>query len=285
MTQTQTSVPAVTVKGLLEGADIKNRISEILGKNAPAFISSVISAVNSSAALKAAEPNTVVMSAMMAATLDLPINANLGFAHIIPYKQNFKDAQGNWQSKTVAQFQMGWRGFVQLAIRTGLYDTINVTEIYQNQFKGFNVLSGEIEFNNVIGEGEIIGYAAHYILRTGFHKTFYMNVQQVRAHGKKYSKSYENKDGQWAGNFDAMAKKTVLKLLLSRWGMLSIEMRNALTADQAVIVNPDNADYKYPDNPNTPEEGETTEEAAHEVVETTTTVTANTGIVPDAADM
>jgi recombination protein RecT len=225
----------VTVKSLIQSDSIKGRLNEILGKNAPSFISSVITIVSQNKNLAECEPNSVVMAAMMAATLDLPINSNLGFAYIVPYSKQ-------------AQFQMGWKGFVQLAIRTGQYKTINVTPVYANQLEGRNNLSGEIILNDQEPEGEAVGYLAYYKTIAGFEKMLYMNVRQIREHAQKYSKSFHNASGQWKQNFEAMAMKTVLKLLLSKYGMLSIEMRTAVVVDQGVIKNEDGTDIEFVDS-------------------------------------
>ena len=250
-----------SVTSLIKSDSFKQRCAEVLGSKAQQYIASLISLVNQTASLETCEPNSVAMAAMTAATLDLPVNSNLSFAHIIPYNSKQKD--GTY--KKFAQFQMGWRGFVQLAMRTGRYETINVTEVYANQYKGMDVLSGQILLNNVEGEGEIIGYLAHFRLipadgqSIGYWKTLYMNIAQLHEHGKKYSKTYHQDGSKWKVDFPSMAKKTVIKLLLSRWGLLSIEMRIAVLTDQAIIKNADATDLAFPDNPKT-------EDVTHTVV-------------------
>jgi recombination protein RecT len=178
----------------------------------------------------------------MAASLDLPINTNLQFAHLVPYRRSANGPK-------VCQFQMGWRGFVQLAIRTGQYKTMHVTEVYKDELKSWNALTGEIEFTpqnewKLREKGkpaDIIGYVAFLKLMNGFEKYFYMTRQQCEAHGRRYSKSYST--GQWTKDFDAMAKKTVIKLLLSKFGIMSIDMQKAIESDQAVIHEDGSLDY------------------------------------------
>jgi recombination protein RecT len=222
-----------TLSQLLSRIDVKKRFEEILGSRAPAFMSSIISAYNANALLKTADPKTVLSAAMMAATLDLPINQNLGFAHLVPYKNN-RDGV------TRCQFQIGWKGFVQLAIRTGQYKTMNAVPLYEGQIKVVNHITGEIELDEAGKKSDtVVGYCAYFRLLNGFERYYYMSKEAVEKHGRRYSKSFDT--GNWKTNFDAMALKTVVKLLLSKWGILSVQMERALTADQAVILDPGKA--------------------------------------------
>jgi recombination protein RecT len=130
---------------------------------------------------------------------------------------------------------MGWRGFVQLAQRTGLYKTISVAAIYDGQLVSNDPLKGcEFDFS-MLGNGKPIGYAAYFKLLSGYEATLYMSHSEVEAHGKKYSKTYNS--GPWKDNFEAMAKKTCLKLLLSRFAPLSVEIQMAVTLDQSKVNN------------------------------------------------
>ena len=222
-----------TVETLLAKDGFKKRFEEILGKKAAGFISSVISATKGNANLALCEPGSVLSSAAVAASLDLPINPNLGFAYIVPYSGQ-------------AQFQMGWRGFVQLAMRTGQYQTINVSEVCEGELKRHDKFTGEMEFDSAGKKSDnIIGYVAYYRLLNGFEKWFFMSMDEVTSHGKKYSKSFGNAGGRWKLDFNAMAKKTVLKLLLSKYGILSIEMQTAIQSDQGAIS--ENGDIEYLD--------------------------------------
>ncbi|WP_039242620.1 recombinase RecT [Clostridium botulinum] len=242
-----------TVKSLLASESLKERFSEILGKKAPGFMSSIVNISNSSA-LKEAEAMSVITSAVVAATLDLPIDPNLGFAYVVPYNTN---ENGKWTKK--AQFQMGYKGYVQLALRTGQYKNINVVEIYKGQIKSWNPLTEELEFDFEEKESnEVIGYAAFFKLTNGFEKTVYWSKEEVLAHAKQYSKTFNK--GPWKDNFNGMAKKTVLKDMLKKWGILSIEMQKAITTDQAVIKEnivkkgaDINSNVEYVDNPSAQE--------------------------------
>jgi recombination protein RecT len=232
-----------SVKGLLENVNYKKRFEEILGKKAAGFMSSLINLTNSDVNLSKCDPKSVVASAVVAATLDLPIDKNLGFAWILPYNSKNGPAK--------AQFQLGYKGFVQLALRTGQYKNINVIEVREGQIKSFNPLTEELEFDFEENESaKIIGYAAYFKLVNGFEKTVYWPIEKVVSHGKRFSKSFNN--GPWKSDFDEMAKKTVLKNTLSRWGILSIEMQTAFKTDQAAIndfKNHENPNVEYVDNP------------------------------------
>lgn len=248
--------PIKTVKGLLCDVDYKKRFEDILGKKAPGFISSIIN-VSNSASLQGCEPKSIVSSAVVAATLDLPIDQNLGFAYIVPYNDKKKGK--------IAQFQMGYKGFVQLAMRSGQYKTISSSEVYDGEIKRYNRITGEIEFDEDFiptDESKIVGYIAYFKLLNGFEKYLYMTIDQLKSHGKKYSQSYKSSkqwiqdSSLWTTDFQSMSIKTVLKLLLSKYGILSIEMQRALETDQAFIkddvvnsgeINSDHVEYV--DNP------------------------------------
>lgn len=261
--------PATTVKTLLSNVNYKKRFEEILGKKAPGFISSVVN-ISNSPTLKDCEANSIVSSAVVAATLDLPIDQNLGFAYIVPYNDKKKGK--------VAQFQMGYKGFIQLAMRSGQYKTISSSEVYEGEIKRYNRITGELEFNDDFIPDEnskVVGYIAYFKLLNGFEKYLYMTIKELQAHGKRYSQSYKSTN-QWARDnslwntdFHSMAIKTVLKLLLSKYGILSIEMQKALETDQAVIkddvangaeINSTNVEYvDNPENNENIQEAEYTE--------------------------
>lgn len=234
------------IKQFFDREDVKTKFSAMLGKRAPQFITSVLQIATSNKLLENADPLSIYNSAAIAATLDLPLNNNLGFAWIVPYKKNFKDAQGNWQSVVLAQFQIGYRGFIQLAQRTGNYQRINVTEVFANQFKKWNALTEELDADfSIDGTGEVVGFCCYFRLHNGFEKVSYWTIEKVRKHAERYSKSFG--DGPWKTEFDKMAKKTVLKNTLSIWGILSIEMQTAIKADQSVINDAEAIDVTHID--------------------------------------
>ena len=233
-----------TVKRLLSQDAYKKRFEDVLGKRAPGFMASVINATNTNKNLASCDPYTVISSAAVAATLDLPIDNNLGFAYIVPYGGK-------------AQFQLGYRGFIQLALRTGLYRKMNVSEVYEDEIESYNPITEEIYFTPVDQweqrekglTNKITGYYAFFELLNGFRKELYMTKAQITNHAKTYSKSFSNPKGRWKQDFHAMALKTVIKRLLSKWGIMSIEMQTAMKADQAVVkdLDLDGDAYDYPD--------------------------------------
>lgn len=243
--------PITQLKSFLESDDLKKRFQMVLGKRSNQFISSLISSVQGNKSLQECEPRSIISAALIAAALDLPIDSNLGFAAIVPY--NSKDTK-------VAQFQIMAKGFIQLAIRTGQYAKMNYSEIYADELKSYNPITKEVVFEpsptdsqrEKGQEDKIVGYYAWFRLASGFEQSLYMTKEQIRNHGKKYSASYKTdiakgwKSSKWSSDFDAMAKKTIIKLLLSKWGILSVEMRRALVEDQKVFSDQEGS---YADNP------------------------------------
>lgn len=227
-----TNVQITTVSSVTQNPAIQKRFSDILGKKSAGFISSLVS-LSKTKALAVAEPNSVVASALVAASLDLPIVPTLGFAAIVPFKDKKRGI-------TLASFQVMTKGLIQLSQRSGQYKTVNVSAVYEGDIKSYNRFTGEIEFNEENepkSEQTPIGYVAYMKLINGFEKYMYMSVDELKKHASKYSQTYRSGYGLWVDNFEAMAKKTVLKLLLSKYGPLSVDtqMQLAIQADQAAI--------------------------------------------------
>jgi len=222
------------IQATLKSNDFKNRIAEILDKKAPQFVASALSLVSNDKNLSSITDTATLYTALLtAATLDLPINQNLGFAYIIGYNGK-------------AQFQMGYKGFIQLAMRSGQFKTISVSEIYEGQINSSNPLTGfEFDFEKEVDKKKkkIVGYAAYFSLTNGFEKTLYMTKDELTKHGVKFSQTFKKGYGLWKDNFDAMAKKTVIKLLLSKYGPLSTQMQQSITHDQAVIREDEKLQY------------------------------------------
>ncbi|WP_123053118.1 recombinase RecT [Clostridium sp. JN-1] len=216
-------LPKDPFKALVYSAGIKKRFEDMLDKQADGFITSLLNLKQDK--LKKCDNMTVLGSALKAASLKLPIDPNLGFAWIIPFKNH---------GKLEAQFQIGYRGFIQMAQRSGQYKKLNVTEIYEGQLKSFNPLTEEIELDLDNKQSDaVIGYAAYFRLLNGFEKMVYWSKEKVTSHAKRFSKSFGN--GPWKTDFDAMARKTVLKNMLSTWGILSIDMQEAVISDNKII--------------------------------------------------
>ena len=238
-------VGASALKSFFGRDAIKNKFSDMMGKKATSFITTTLQLCTGDDRLVNATPASVYGAVMTAATLDLPINPNLGFAYIIAYSQKIKGSNPAIY-ETVAQFQLGYKGFVQLAQRSGQVKTISATPIYKGQIVSENPLTG-YQFDFSVKESdEIIGYAAYIALLNGFEKTSYMSVKDLDIHARKYSQSFKNGFGIWKDNFEAMAMKTVIKLLLSKYAPLSVDMQKGIEMDQAVIDDTDG--FNYVDN-------------------------------------
>ena len=243
--QKQAGTPAI--KQMFEKDNVQQRFKQMLGEKANSFLVSVLNVVRSSDQLSQAEPDSVRDAAAIAATLDLPIDPNLGMAYIIPYKDGKT-------GKTYANFQMGYKGFIQLAQRSGQLKTISATPVRDGQIVKNDPLRG-YEFDFTQGQdGKIVGYAAYMALLNGFEKTLYMSVDEIKKHASAYSKTYKSQYGQWSQNFDGMAMKTVLKLLLSKYAPLSVDMQQAVKTDQAVVNDYEGNQIEYPDNGQDPHE-------------------------------
>lgn len=220
---------------------VKKSIQNVLGNRSQQFVASVAAVVSNNTALQQVDKKSVIMACLTAAALDLPINQNLGFAYIIPYK--------NKNGEMVAQFQAGYKAYIQLSQRSGQMRTINVSDVREGEFGGVNRLTGEYDFK-WIDDGRVklpvVGYVAHFELLNGFRKSLYMTKEELKKHGVKYSQTAKKGYGLWIDEFDSMAKKTILKLLLAKYAPLTTEMARAIEADQAVVK--DDGQYEYPDN-------------------------------------
>lgn len=225
----------LAIKEYLRRADVRGRVEALLKGRASQFMITLTSMVNNNAALSICEPASLFTAALTIVALDLPVNNNLGFAWIIPYKA--KDG------KTYAQAQLGYKAFVQLAMRSKEFKTLNVSDVREGEYKGINRLSGELDLKWEQDEVKrnklpIVGYVAYMRLKNGFEKSFWMTVEEARLHGEKYSQNFKKYgSGMWKDEFDAMAKKTVIKLMLSKYAPMSTDMARAQEIDQAVLVD------------------------------------------------
>lgn len=245
------------LKNMLNAESVQAQFKNALGKNSGTFVASVIDLYNGDKSLQQCEPKAVVMEALKAAVLHLPINKALGYAFIIPFNNNRKvkytDEQGvereRWEKVMEPTFQIGYKGLIQLAMRTGQYRTLNADVVYEGELRKVNKLTGEIAFDGERISDKVVGYFCYFELLNGFAKTLYMTVEQMAMHAKRFSKglkkettveslinlaalpvSDSNAVG-WMGNFHGMAIKTVIRNLLSKYGYLSVEMQNAIADD------------------------------------------------------
>lgn len=216
----------------------KNLINETLGDPVVArnFVAEISTCVANNYKLQECEAKTIISAGLLAQSLKLPLAPTLGFAYVIPYK-------------TTATFQIGWKGLVQLAIRTGAYERIGVKPVHEGELAGIDEFGDDIiKFDHKFDSKEIVGYYAYFKLINGFTKSVYWTKAKCEEHAKRYSRSYGNgtDTDNWTKMFDEMAMKTVLKQLISKWGIMSTELTTAVQADQAVVK--DNGEYDYVDN-------------------------------------
>lgn len=217
----------VKLKNALAADSIQKRFNDMLGKKSAGFLTSVMNVVQNNALLQKADANSIILAAGQAAALDLPINPNLGFAAIIP----FNDTKSG---KCVATFQIQRDGWVDLCLRTGQFIYLANEAVYEGELVYKNRFTGEYVFDEEKRKSDkVIGYMAAFKLTNGFQKTVYWTVDEIKAHALRYSQTYKKNFGLWKDNFDAMAKKTVLKHLLKKYAPKSITLVTALESDQA----------------------------------------------------
>ncbi|EGO8084039.1 recombinase RecT, partial [Enterococcus faecalis] len=229
-------VPAnqLGLKGLMNTPTMKRKFEEVLHENANAFMSNVMTLVSNDSYLAESEPMSILSGALTAATLNLGLDKNLGYAYLVPFNTKNKQT-GKWERK--AQFILGYKGYIQLAQRSGKYKALNVIEVYEGELLSWNRLTEEFEFDpNGRQSDDVIGYVGYFELLNGFKKTVYWTKQEIEAHRIVNSKDKEKTklSGVWATDYNAMARKTVLRNMLSKWGILSIEMQEATTSDEKV---------------------------------------------------
>jgi recombination protein RecT len=223
---------------------VKNQINNVIGgKNGQRFISSIISAVQTNPALQECSNSSILSSALLGESLKLSPSPQLGHYYLVPFNDSKRGCK-------VAQFQMGYKGLLQLAIRSGQYKTINVVAIKEGELVKFDPLNEEIEVNLIEDElvrenTPTVGYYASFTYLNGFRKAIYWSRAKMEAHALKYSKGYKAKKGYtfWEKDFDAMAFKTMLRQLISKWGIMSIDMQTAIDSDMAVINEDGSRDY------------------------------------------
>lgn len=216
------------VKQELMSPAIKQMVGDRLGQKSGSFITSVLDLIGSENALMQCDPKLVMKECMKAASLDLPISKSLGFAYVIPYKQ---------AGTPTPQFQMGYKGYVQLALRTGQYKHLNAGLVYDGEEIDEDRIKGTLR---IIGKkkknAKPVGYFSYMQLINGFEKAIYCTKTEITDHMKKYSKSHNKKDSAWKTDFDSMAKKTMILKLIPKYGPMSIQMSEALKHDRPVNI-------------------------------------------------
>ncbi|MDU7654776.1 MAG: recombinase RecT [Haemophilus parainfluenzae] len=241
--QVQAPVKPKTLRELFNNPIIKTKIEQLVGKNSATFATSVMQIANSNTMLRTADPTSIFNAACMAATLNLPLQNGLGFAYIVPFKNNK-------ERKVEAQFQIGYKGFIQLAQRSGQFKRLVALPVYKKQLLKKDFINGfEFDWEQEPEKDENpIGYYAYFKLVNDFSAELYMSHDDIVKHAQRYSQTFKKGFGVWHDNFEAMALKTVMKLLLSKQAPLSVEMQQAVLADQAVVKDVENQEFNYGDN-------------------------------------
>jgi recombination protein RecT len=266
MANTLSVKPQTSLTAYLTGDAVKNQINKVVGgANGDRFISSLMSAVQANPTLQECSNASLVNAALLGYSLNLSPSPQLGYFYFVPFwdNDNTYDERGRIINKKAyaaqknvaerslpsvraAQFQMGYRGYLQLAMRSGQYKKINTVEIKEGEFVSYNPLLEELKVNIIEDPDErmhkkTIGYYAMFEYLNGFRKEMYWTEGQMRAHAQRYSKSYKN--GPWATDFDKMAAKTMLRQLLGHYGIMSLDMEKAFAADNGVLDENLNARY------------------------------------------
>ena len=243
----QKSQKRLGIGSYLTGDAVKQRINQVIGgKDGQRFISAVVSAVQTNPALQECTNQSNLSAALLGESLKLSPSPQLGQYYMVPFNDK--------ERGKVAQFQLGYKGYIQLAIRSGQYKKLNVLAIKAGELVKFDPLNEEIEVKLIEDEeqreaAETIGYYAMFEYTNGFRKALYWSKKKMEAHALKYSQGYKNdkKKGTaytfWSKDFDGMAYKTMLRQLISKWGIMSIDMASAIDADMAVINEDGTKDY------------------------------------------
>ena len=237
-----------TFSTFLTSDAVKNKVNALMGgKDGQRFMTAILSAVSNNPTLGDCEHSSILSAAMLGESLKLSPSPQLGQYYMVPFNDNKL-------RRRVAQFQLGYKGYIQLAIRSGYYKKLNVISIKEGELVKFDPLNEEIEVNLIEDDStrestQTIGYYAMFEYQNGFRKALYWSLEKMQAHAEKFSQGYRARKGYtfWEKDFDAMAHKTMLRQLISKWGIMSIEMQSAMEKDMAVL-NEDGSVAAYVDN-------------------------------------
>ena len=238
---------SVMLNSLLDWEKMRKRFDELLGKRTPQFLSSLVSMINDNQALQDAfyqSPMSVIKSALQAATYDLPIDPALGYAYIVPFRN---------KGKATATFVIGYKGMTQLCLRTGAYKCVpDAVDVREGELVSYDRLTGEAVFNWIEDEDEreklpVVGYAGYFCLKNGAEKTIYMSKKQIEAHERKNRKGEYMGKG-WKEDFDAMARKTVIRRLCGKYALMSIDYQTGADRDTMNLATA-LAAQDYPEEP------------------------------------
>ena len=242
--------PIDLMKSFINAPSVHEQFQNALGDHKDAFVASLIDLFTGDKALQTCKPALVIAEALRAATLRLPLNKALGFAYIVVFNNSVKNSDGSWSKVPTPTFVPGYKGYIQLAMRTGQYRTINADFVYEGEMRKVSKLTGELALDGEKKSDKIVGYFCYFELLNGFNKTLYVSVEDMAQYALRYSPSFKGKNKPstdalvaaaqankastkvgWEGNFNDMALKTVIRRLLSKYGYLSVEMQNTISKD------------------------------------------------------
>lgn len=247
--KTTAVAPITVLKSVLDAPSVQAQFKNALGEHKDTFVASLIDLFTGDKSLQTCKPAQLIQEALRAATLKLPLNKALGFAYIVVYNNSAKDDHGDWIKIPTPTFILGYKGYIQMAMRTGQYRTINADIVYEGEMRKGNKLTGEILLDGEKKSDKVVGYFCYFELLNGFSKTLFVSVEEMASYAKKFSPSIKKtttveqlqklanttvqaKSVGWEGNFNDMALKTTVRRLLSKYGYLSVEMQSALSTEQ-----------------------------------------------------
>lgn len=270
--------PISVFKSTLNAPSVQEQFQNALGNHKDAFTASLIDLFTSDVSLQECEPGALIKEALRAAVMQLPLNKTLGFAYVVAFNNSVKNPNGTYTKVKTPTFMLGYKGYIQLAMRTGKYRTINADFVYEGEMRNVDKLTGAIAFDGEKKSDKIVGYFCHFELINGFKKTTYMSVEDMAKYALKYSPSFRGRNkptlealikkaqsGEesgavgWLGNFNDMALKTVIRRLFGKYGYLSVEMAETMShesaneslaqgdAQEKVIITLDEVEYKQVD--------------------------------------
>lgn len=253
--QTGIATSGTVLSSMLSAESVQAQFKNALGEHKDTFVASIIDLYNADKSLATCKTADIVKECLKAATLKLPLNKALGFSYVVVYNNSVRNDDGSWTKVPTPTFILGYKGYIQMAMRTGQYRTINADVVYEGELQKGNKLTGEINLNGEKVSDKVVGYFCHFELLNGFSKTLYVPVEDMAAYAKKFSPSVgrnttvqqliekanapmsDKKQVGWEGNFNDMAIKTVVRRLLSKYGYLSVEMQNAMAGEVSAEDN------------------------------------------------
>lgn len=228
------TTPVKRLSAMLSADSVKAQFQNALKEHSDLFLTSILDIYSSDTYLQKCDPGKVIAECLKAATLRLPLNKQLGFAYVVPFDKNSKvsvEGKDVWSKESIPTFIIGYKGLIQLAMRTGAYRTINADVVYEGELQEVDKLTGIISLSGKRTSDKVAGYFAHFETVNGFRKTMFMSADDMVKYAKKYSKSFNSQSSPWKTEPDSMGTKTMLRKLLGKYGIMSVEFASAMASD------------------------------------------------------